>query len=146
MKCHKLWVNQRCYLGATKQAATLYDCSIKFRTLSLRNRIWNLRLFQNNLPEPTTNENFGTVTTLLDIHGCVCFCVCLFVSLHACFWQAAQYLTHCLSAVSTAGSGYRLGSTDTATYILPRTRINLAEHNFCCYGPAEWNSLSACSA
>lgn len=51
--------------------------------------------------------------------------------------QAAQYLTDCVSA---AVSRYRLTSTDTANYVLPRTRTKFGEHGFSYCGPAAWIS------
>jgi len=53
--------------------------------------------------------------------------------------QAPQYLTDCVSTVSSAGSRYRLKSTDTADYVLPRTKFG--ERGFCYSGPVSWNSL-----
>ena len=36
--------------------------------------------------------------------------------------QATQYLSNCVSMISSSGNRYRLRSCDTADYILPRTR------------------------
>jgi len=55
--------------------------------------------------------------------------------------QAPQYLIHCVSTVSAAGSRYRLRSADTADYVLQRTRTKFGERGFCNSGPAAWNSL-----
>ena len=57
--------------------------------------------------------------------------------------QAPQYLTDCVSTVFSAGSRYKLRSTDTVDYILPTTRTKFRERGFCYAGPATWNSLSS---
>jgi len=55
--------------------------------------------------------------------------------------RALQYLTDCVSTVSAAGSRCTLRSTDTAGYVLPRTRTKFREHDLCYCGPATWNGL-----
>jgi len=45
------------------------------------------------------------------------------------------------SAVSSTDGRYRLRSTDTTDYILPRTRTKFGERDFCYSSPAVWNSL-----
>ena len=41
--------------------------------------------------------------------------------------QAPQYLSNCISTISSSGNRYRLRSCDTADYILPRTRTKFGE-------------------
>ena len=52
---------------------------------------------------------------------------------------------HHLLAKWCAGTGgdsrYRLRSTDTTDYVLPRARIKFGERGFCYSGPAVWNGL-----
>ena len=55
--------------------------------------------------------------------------------------QAVQYLTDCISKVSTAGGRYMLRLTDSAEYVLPRTRTKLRQLGFCYSGSAARNSL-----
>ena len=55
--------------------------------------------------------------------------------------QAPQYLSDCVSTVSTASRRYRLRSTGSAVYILPRTRTRFGECGFFYSGPAAWNTL-----
>jgi len=57
------------------------------------------------------------------------------------FNEAPQYLTDCVTTVSTADGRYRMRSTDSADYVLPRTRTKLGEHGFCYSTPTTWNSL-----
>ena len=69
--------------------------------------------------------------------------------LAACFirwsWRSGRRL-HCLSidcvsTVSAASGRYRLGSTGSAAYVLPRTRTKFGERGFFYSGPAAWNTL-----
>ena len=55
--------------------------------------------------------------------------------------HALQYLSNCVSTISSFGNRYRLRSCDTADYILPRTRTKFGEHGFLYSGPATWNTL-----
>ena len=55
--------------------------------------------------------------------------------------QAPQYLSNCISTISSSGNRYRLRSCDTADYILPRTRTKFGERGFHYSGPAAWNTL-----
>jgi len=57
--------------------------------------------------------------------------------------QASQYLSNCVSAIFSSGNRYRLRSSDTADYVLPRTRTRFGERGFQYSGPAAWNSLHA---
>jgi len=52
---------------------------------------------------------------------------------------APKYLSDCVSTVSAARGRYRLRSTGSEAYILPRTRIG--ERGFFYSGPATWNTL-----
>ena len=52
-----------------------------------------------------------------------------------------MYLSDCVSAVSALSGRYRLRSTGSADYILPRTRTRLGERGFSYCGPAAWNTL-----
>jgi len=49
--------------------------------------------------------------------------------------QAPQYLSNCVSMISSSGNRCRLRSCDTADYILPRTRTKFGERGF------HWNTL-----
>jgi len=51
------------------------------------------------------------------------------------------YLSDCVSTVSAASGRYRLRSTASEAYILPRTRTRFGEHGFFYSGPAVWNTL-----
>ena len=51
------------------------------------------------------------------------------------------YLSDCVSTVSAASGGYRLRSTGSAAYVLPRTRTKFGERGFFYSGPAAWNTL-----
>jgi len=57
--------------------------------------------------------------------------------------QAPQYLGNCVSMSSSSGNRYRLRSSDTADYVLPRIRTRFGERGFQYSGPAVWNSLPA---
>ena len=48
---------------------------------------------------------------------------------------------HCVSTVSAASGRYRLRSTGSAAYVLPRTRTKFGERGFFYSGPAAWNTL-----
>jgi len=54
---------------------------------------------------------------------------------------APQYLSNCVSTISSSGNRYRLRSCDTADYILPRTRTEFGKRSFHYCGPATWNTL-----
>jgi len=53
--------------------------------------------------------------------------------------QAPKYLPDCVSTVSAASGRYRLRSTGSAAYVLPRTKFG--ERGFFDSGPAAWNTL-----
>jgi len=55
--------------------------------------------------------------------------------------RAPQYLSDCVSTVSALGGRYRLRSTGSADYVLPRTRTKFGERGFSYCGPAAWNTL-----
>jgi len=55
--------------------------------------------------------------------------------------QAPQYLSNCVSTISSSGNRYRLRSCDTVDYILPRTRTKFSERGFHYSSPAAWNTL-----
>jgi len=55
--------------------------------------------------------------------------------------RAPQYLSNCVSTISSSRNRYRLRSSDTADYILPRTRTKFGECGFHHCGPAAWNTL-----
>jgi len=50
-------------------------------------------------------------------------------------------VTDCVSAVSALSSRYRLRSTGSADYVVPRTRTRFGERGFSYCGPAAWNTL-----
>ena len=52
--------------------------------------------------------------------------------------QASQYLSNCVSTISSSSNRYRLRSSDTAHYVLPRTRTRFGERGFQYSGPAAW--------
>ena len=54
-----------------------------------------------------------------------------------------RYLSDCVSTVSAVSGRYRLRSTGSETYILPRTRTRFGERGFFYSGPAAWNTLSS---
>jgi len=55
--------------------------------------------------------------------------------------QTPQYLSDCVSKVSAVSGRYRLRSTGSADYVLPRTRTRFGEQGFSYRGPAAWNTL-----
>ena len=55
--------------------------------------------------------------------------------------QAPQYLSDCVSTVSAASHRYRLRSSGSVVYVLPRTRIRCGERGFFYSGLAAWNTL-----
>jgi len=57
--------------------------------------------------------------------------------------QTPQHLSNCVSMVSSSVNRYRLRSSDTADYVLPRTRTRYGDRGFQYSGPAAWNSLPA---
>jgi len=54
---------------------------------------------------------------------------------------APKYFSDCVSAVSAASGRYRLRSTGSEAYILPRTRTRFGERGFFYSGPTAWNTL-----
>ena len=52
-----------------------------------------------------------------------------------------KYLSDCVSTVSAASGRYRLRSTGSEAYILPRTRTRFGERGFFYSGLAAWNTL-----
>ena len=54
---------------------------------------------------------------------------------------APKYLSDCVSTVSAASGRYRLRSTGSEAYILPRTRTRFGERGFFYSGPVAWNTL-----
>ena len=65
---------------------------------------------------------------------------------HVYFWLnfvnlTIKYLSDCVSTVSAASGTYRLRSTGSAAYVLPRTRTRFGERSFFYSGPATWNTL-----
>jgi len=66
--------------------------------------------------------------------------LCLFMH-HIHIGQAPQHLSDCVSTASEAGGRYRLRSTGSAAYVLPRTRTRFGERGFFYSGPAAWNTL-----
>ena len=54
---------------------------------------------------------------------------------------APQYLSDCVSTVSALSGRYRLSSTCSADFVLPRTRTRFGERRFSYCGPAAWNTL-----
>ena len=54
---------------------------------------------------------------------------------------APKYLSDCVYTVSAASGRYRLRSTGSEAYILPRTRTRFGERGFFYFGPAVWNTL-----
>ena len=55
--------------------------------------------------------------------------------------QAPQCLSDCVSTVSAASHRYRLRSSGSALYVLPRTRTRFGERGFFYCGLAAWNTL-----
>ena len=55
--------------------------------------------------------------------------------------QAPQYLSDCVSTVSSLSGRYQLRSTGSTDYVLPRTRTRFGERGFSYCGPAAWNTL-----
>ena len=66
--------------------------------------------------------------------------LCLFMH-HIHTGQAPQYLSDCVSTVSALSGRYRLRSTGSTDYVLPRTRTRFGERGFSYCGPAAWNTL-----
>jgi len=55
--------------------------------------------------------------------------LCLFMHyIH--IWQAPKYLSDCVFTVSAASGRYRLRSTGSPAYVLPRTRTKFGERGF----------------
>ena len=78
----------------------------------------------------------------LPVEQRITYNLCLFMHLiHN--GQAPQYLSDCVSTVSAASHRYRLRSTGSAVYVLPRTRTRFGERGFFYSGPATWNKHSS---
>ena len=76
----------------------------------------------------------------LPVEQRITYKLCLFMH-HIHTGQAPQYLSDCVSAVSALSGSYRLRSTGSAGYVLPRTRTRFGERGFSYCGPAAWNTL-----
>ena len=76
----------------------------------------------------------------LPVEQRITYKLCLFMH-HIHIGQAPQYLSDCVSTVSAASGRYRLRSTGSAVYVLPRTRTRFEERGFFYSGPAAWNTL-----
>ena len=75
----------------------------------------------------------------LPVEQRIIYKLCLFMH-HIHIGQAPKYLSDCVSTVSAASGRYRLRSTGSAAYVLPRTRTKFRERGF--YSdPAAWNTL-----
>jgi len=76
----------------------------------------------------------------LSVEQRIIYKLCLFMHyIHV--GLAPKYLSDCVSTVSAASGRYRLRSTGSEAYILPRTRTRFGEHGFFYSGPAAWNTL-----
>ena len=61
---------------------------------------------------------------------------------HIHMWLAPKYLSDCFHSFCSAASGrYRLRSTGSAAYVLPKTRTKFRECGFFYSSPAAWNTL-----
>jgi len=76
----------------------------------------------------------------LPVEQRITYKLCLFMH-HIHTGQAPQYLSYCVSAVSALSGRYRLRSTGSVGYVLPRTRTRFGERCFSYCGPAAWNTL-----
>jgi len=76
----------------------------------------------------------------LPVEHRITYKLCLFMY-HIHIGQAPQHLSDCVSTASEAGDRYRLRSTGSAAYVLPRTRTRFGECGFFYSGPATWNTL-----
>ena len=76
----------------------------------------------------------------LPVEQRITYKLCLFMH-HIYTGQAPQYLSDYVSAVSALSGRYRLGSTGSADYVLPRTRTRFRERGFSYCGPAAWDTL-----
>jgi len=80
----------------------------------------------------------------LPVEQRITYKLCLFMHyIHT--GQAPQYLSDCVSTVSALSGRYRLRSTDSADYFLPRTRTRFGERGFSYCGPAAWNTFPSTS-
>ena len=78
----------------------------------------------------------------VSVAGCLLPWFVFAVFMHYIHIELAQkYLSHCVSTVSAASGRYRLRSTGSAAYVLPRTRTKFDERGFFYSGPAAWNTL-----
>jgi len=76
----------------------------------------------------------------LPVEQRITYKLCLFMHhIHA--KRAPEYLPDCVSTVSALGGRYRLRSTGSADYVLPRTRTKCRERGFSYCGQAAWNTL-----
>ena len=76
----------------------------------------------------------------LPVEHRITYKLCLFMH-HIHIGQVPQYLSDCVSTASEAGGRYRLRSTGSAAYVLPRTITRFEERGFFFSGPAAWNTL-----
>ena len=76
----------------------------------------------------------------LSVEHRITYELCLFMH-HIHIGQAPQYLSDCVSTASEAGGRYRLRSTGSAAYVLPRTKTRFGERGVFYSGPAAWNTI-----
>ena len=77
----------------------------------------------------------------LPVEQRITYKLCMFMH-HIHTGQAPQYLSDCVSTVSALSAcRYRLRSTGSADYVLPRTRTRFGERGFSLCDPAAWNTL-----
>jgi len=100
-----------------------YDCRTRYCRLTL-NILWYHKKYIHWLP----------------VEQRIICKLCLFMHyIH--IGQSPKYLLDCVSTVSAASGRYRLRSTGSATYVLPRTRTKFGERGFFYSSPAAWNTL-----
>jgi len=71
----------------------------------------------------------------LPVEQRITYKLCLFMH-YIYIGLAPKYLSDCVSTVSAASERYRLRSTGSAFYVLPRTRTRFGERGFFYSGPA----------
>ena len=76
----------------------------------------------------------------LPVEQRITYKLCLFMH-HIHTGQAPQYLSDCVSTVSSLSGRYQLRSSGSADYVLPRTRTRFGERGFSYCGPAARNTL-----
>jgi len=76
----------------------------------------------------------------LPVEQRIAYKLCLFMH-YIRIGLAPKYLSGCVSTVSAASGRYRLRSTGSAFYVLPRTRTRFGERGFFYSDPAAWNTL-----